>query len=159
MYLQKRWLQSRGHNERVIAVLKHIALKNRAQWKDIDSLPKSQESKKKSSMKKVDGAGPKDSLRDLLKHEDVLYLTLIQIYSWFANSAAYYGLTLAAGGDSSSGGDVYLSTALSGLVEVPAYALTLIMLPRMGRRFTVATFMIVGGAACASIALANNFKG
>ena len=139
-------------------MLKHIALKNKAQWKDIDSLPKSQESKKKSSMKKVE-SGPKDSLGDLLKHEDVLYLTLIQIYSWFANSAAYYGLTLAAGGDSSSGGDVYLSTALSGLVEVPAYALTLIMLPRMGRRFTVATFMIVGGAACASIALANNFKG
>ena len=46
----------------------------------------------------------------------VLFLTLIQVYSWFANSATYYGLTLAAG---DSSGDVYLSTALSGLVEIP----------------------------------------
>ena len=85
-------------------------------------------------------------------------MTLIQVYSWFANSATYYGLTLAAG-DSGGEGEVYLSTALSGLVEVPAYGLTLIMLPRMGRRTTLATFMLVGGAACASIAVANNFQG
>ena len=38
-----------------------------------------------------------------------------------------------------------------------AYGLTLIMLPRLGRRTTLSAFMLVGGFACASIAVANNF--
>ena len=44
------------------------------------------------------------------------------IYSWFVNSAAYYGLTLAA--SSAGSGDLYTATALSGAVEIPAYMLT-----------------------------------
>lgn len=39
------------------------------------------------------------------------------ILNRFVNSATYYGLTMAA---SDLGGDVYMSTAFNGLVEVPA---------------------------------------
>jgi hypothetical protein len=34
---------------------------------------------------------------DLFKDKFMLKLTLIQIYSWFVNGCAYYGITLAAG--------------------------------------------------------------
>ena len=42
-------------------------------------------------------------------------LNLHYVFGRFVNSAAYYGLTLAAG---SSGGGLYQATALSGAVEV-----------------------------------------
>ena len=89
------------------------------------------------------------------------------VFARFVNSAAYYGLTLAAG---SSGGGLYQATALSGAVEVkiklfcqgnyypsqskvPAYVLTNTLLRVLGRRRTLASFMLVGGLACLGIQL------
>ena len=83
----------------------------------------------------ANGAGEVEALGSLFQQPALLVATLIQIFSWyffcfvfltknqnfqfvfarFVNSAAYYGLTLAAG---SSGGGLYQATALSGAVEV-----------------------------------------
>ena len=87
----------------------------------------------------------------------------------FVNSAAYYGLTLAAG---NSGGGLYQATALSGAVEVslkrilrnfqipfsqvPAYVLTNTLLRVLGRRRTLAGFMVIGGVACLGIQMFSN---
>ena len=87
----------------------------------------------------------------------------------FVNSAAYYGLTLAAG---NSGGGLYQATALSGAVEVslkrilrnfqipfsqvPAYVLTNTLLRVLGRRRTLAGFMVIGGVACLAIQMFSN---
>ena len=135
-----------------------------------------------SSGKKVKGggAGEVEVLGSLFQQPVLTVATLIQIFSWyilfwttilnfhfnfgrFVNSAAYYGLTLAAG---SSGGGLYQATALSGAVEVeieyfseiknslskvPAYVLTNTLLRVLGRRRTLAGFMLVGGIACLGI--------
>ena len=78
------------------------------------------------------GSGGLESLGSLFQQPALAGATLIQIFSWyflilfltkrlhsditrFVNSAAYYGLTLAAG---ASGGGLYQATALSGAVEV-----------------------------------------
>ena len=45
----------------------------------------------------------------------------------FVNSAVYYALTLAA---SDLGGNVYLSTALNGLVEIPACLAAIFIIDR-----------------------------
>merc|ERR1712013_68225 len=75
--------------------------------------------------------GTTEGLGDLMSHSKLCLITCIQIYSWFVNSAAYYGLTLAAG---SAGGGLYTATALSGAVEIPAYILTNFLLDYYGRR-------------------------
>jgi len=98
----------------------------------------------------ANGAGEVEALGSLFQQPALLVATLIQIFSWFVNSAAYYGLTLAAG---SSGGGLYQATALSGAVEVPAYVLTNTLLRVLGRRRTLAGFMLVGGLACLGIQL------
>ena len=45
----------------------------------------------------------------------------------FVNSVVYYALTLSA---HSFGSSIYVSTALTGLVELPAYALTGLVIDR-----------------------------
>jgi len=62
-------------------------------------------------------------------------------------------LTLAAG---NSGGGLYQATALSGAVEVPAYVLTNTLLRVLGRRRTLAGFMVIGGIACLGIQMFSN---
>jgi len=90
------------------------------------------------------------------------------------NSVVYYGLTLAV---KTLGWNIYFDTALLGIVEIPAYFLTIILLDwyepfplylysefnflnpflthhlyydyvRSGRRKTLAGFMILGGVSC-----------
>ena len=78
-------------------------------------------------------------------------------------------MTLAAG---NSGGGLYQATALSGAVEVslkrilrnfqipfsqvPAYVLTNTLLRVLGRRRTLAGFMVIGGVACLGIQMFSN---
>ncbi|XP_042237331.1 solute carrier family 22 member 15-like isoform X2 [Homarus americanus] len=138
-----RWLASQGRYEEAKVVLETMARKNGK----FDSLPSHWEisvnakSKEESSKKPV-------GVRLLVSHPYVLLLTLIQINSWFVNSATYYGLTLAA---SNLGGDAYMSTALSGLVEIPACLVAVAVIDRIGRRLTLCGFMMVGGSVCLCI--------
>lgn len=89
-------------------------------------------------------------LREMMRHGYIARLLLILLYSWFVNSAVYYGLTLAA---SDLGSNVYLSTALNGLVELPSNFIVLLVIDRLGRRFTLVSFMVFGGTACLLVPL------
>ena len=115
-----RWLLSKNRNKEAIKVVEGIAAGNGATF--TDKMRVSLEHDTDS----VSDAGGKvtvsEGLSDLFRNRHLASATLIQIYSWFVNSAAYYGLTLAAG--SAGSGDLYTATALSGAVEVPAYILT-----------------------------------
>lgn len=51
----------------------------------------------------------------------------IEIFFRLVNGATYYGLTMAA---SDLGGDVYVSTALNGLIEVPSGLVAMFMMDR-----------------------------
>ena len=82
-----------------------------------------------------------EGVLSLFLHSKLFLLTGIQLFSWFVNSASYYGLTLAASKGQpeiqncryiikicpfikgSAGGDLYTATALSGAGEIPAYIL------------------------------------
>jgi hypothetical protein len=65
------------------------------------------------------------TLCDLFTRRKTAISTLIQMYSWFVNSAVYYGLTLAS---DKLGSNIYVSTMLSGVVELPAYFITAILI-------------------------------
>ena len=43
---------------------------------------------------------------------------------------------------------MYVSTFLSGLVELPAYVLTGLVIDRIGRRIPLALFMVIAGVSC-----------
>ncbi|XP_068240906.1 solute carrier family 22 member 15-like isoform X2 [Palaemon carinicauda] len=140
-----RWLVVAGQQVEAKKVLELIAKKNGK----LDELP--------SHWEVTTSSGGEDSkvknsqgMRNFIHHPYVLMLTLIQIYSWFVNSAVYYGLTMAA---SNLGGNVYLSTTLSGLIEIPSCLIAVAIIDRLGRRLTLSGFMLIGGAACLCIQL------
>lgn len=138
-----RWLAVKGQNAEAKKVLEMMASKNGK----LGELPSHWQLSTNgagglNSMKKSQG------VRDLISHPYVLMLTSIQVYSWFVNSATYYGLTMAA---SDLGGDVYISTALSGLIEIPSCLIAVSVIDRLGRRLTLCGFMLLGGATCLSI--------
>jgi len=125
-----RWLQGKGRTQEAVAVLRLIASRNgqtlsASGAKSVDD----DHSQNEKAATKTNNGG---NLCDLFTRRALFSLTVVQIYSWFVNSATYYGLTLAAAAGDGSGqqGDRYMSTALSGAVELPAYALTILLLAR-----------------------------
>jgi len=134
-----RWLLAKNRVEEARKVIEDIAHGNGAVLSSKVMLG-SPDVKGKAKIKDVE-----EGVTDLFSRPELFMMTMIQIYSWFVNSASYYGLTLAA---SSAGGDLYTATALSGAVEIPAYVLTNFLLKNLGRRWTLCGFMIGGGASC-----------
>lgn len=63
----------------------------------------------------------------------------------FANSLAYYGLSLNTG---SLPGNPYLMLFASAAVELPCYVATTYLMDKLGRRSLISAMMIFGGIAC-----------
>lgn len=82
---------------------------------------------------------------DLFKSPNLRRKTLNVCLSWFANSIAYYGLTLSTG---RLEGNPYLIIAIMGFVEFPSYAAVIYFLDIWGRRPLICSMMLVGGTAC-----------
>ncbi|CAG9773021.1 unnamed protein product [Ceutorhynchus assimilis] len=79
---------------------------------------------------------------DLFKTAYMRKKTLILFLIWFGVYLVYYGLVLNLG---NMGGDLYVNSVLIGLVEVPAVALSILILIKGGRRWPLALTMIFSG--------------
>ena len=90
-----RWLLSQNRLHEAVKIMEDIAKGNGTVLSEKVKL-------ELDSPKKTDVSTPasarSEGLTDLFRHRQLGVLTVIQIYSWYVNSAAYYGLTLAAGG-------------------------------------------------------------
>lgn len=80
---------------------------------------------------------------DLWRHSSLRKKTALLYLTWAVNAFVYYGLSFNT---NSLQGDPYINFFLSGIVEVPAYALTLYALrTKGGRRGSLVTAMIGAG--------------
>ncbi|XP_023224754.1 organic cation transporter protein-like isoform X2 [Centruroides sculpturatus] len=82
---------------------------------------------------------------DLVRTPTMRKWTLNLFFNWIVNAMVYYGLSLSA---SKFSNNVYLSFSVMALVEIPAIALSTVLLKRIGRRPVLCWVMILGGICC-----------
>ncbi|XP_030376159.1 organic cation transporter protein isoform X2 [Scaptodrosophila lebanonensis] len=64
---------------------------------------------------------------------------------WFTMNLVYYGIILNM---SSFGGNVYLNSALAGLVEIPAIAVAMYIITKVGKKWLFCATLLCTGVAC-----------
>lgn len=137
-----RWLAGPGEQiDEAHAVLCQIAV--------INGLPPPPPPPKASKASNGDGKqeGEPGTLQLLLLDARLSCRFIVMCFAWFSVSLGYYGVSMSA---SSIGLNIYLSSALLALAEIPIYptALWLVESGRLGRRGTTAGGLAVGGLCC-----------
>ncbi|XP_008071110.1 solute carrier family 22 member 20 [Carlito syrichta] len=82
------------------------------------------------------------SVLDLFRTPAVRRVTCCLMVVWFSNSAAYYGLAMDL---QKFGLSMYLVQALFAIIDVPAMLVATTTMIHVGRRVTVAAFLILAG--------------
>ncbi|XP_072395850.1 organic cation transporter protein-like isoform X2 [Diabrotica undecimpunctata] len=85
------------------------------------------------------------SVFDLFRVPSLRKKTFCQFMIWFSVYLVYYGLVLNLG---NIGGNLYVNSALQGVVEIPAIAISIYFLLKKGRRWPLSLTMITSGIAC-----------
>ncbi|XP_005384564.1 PREDICTED: solute carrier family 22 member 20 [Chinchilla lanigera] len=83
-----------------------------------------------------------NSILDLFRSPAVRKVTCCLMVVWFSNSVAYYGLAMDL---QKFGLSVYLVQALFGVIDIPAMLAATATMIYVGRRATVASFLILAG--------------
>ncbi|XP_064172702.1 solute carrier family 22 member 15 [Anguilla rostrata] len=133
-----RWLYSQGRSEQAEQVLLYLAQQN--------GRDQTQLKLKRNSASSQNGSR-RPGILNLITHPVLRWRTVVLMYVWYACSLVYYGLTMNAGGDT---GNRYVTVAMYGLVELPAYPLCIYFInkPWAGRRKTMASFLALAGFSC-----------
>ena len=101
---------------------------------------------------------PKSSMRDLLVGA-LRNRTIVTGLVWIALNVSYYGLFLwlpfVLQGEKSFHINVYLVLTLSALAQFPGYAAAIWLVERIGRKPTLAGFLILGGLSAYAFAVAD----
>ncbi|KAI4457558.1 solute carrier family 22 member [Holotrichia oblita] len=135
-----RWLWAQGRVKESVAIIQK-GLKMNSSPITIDPNDYVSKTKIRRDSTQNEEAG----LGDLFKTPNLRNKTLNVCLCWFANSIAYYGLSLSAG---KLYGNPYLILFLMGIVEIPSYLLTALIMDRTGRRGLISFYMLTGGLCC-----------
>ncbi|KAI8483011.1 hypothetical protein Bbelb_393110 [Branchiostoma belcheri] len=136
-----RWLIARGRVEEAMEVIHLMAKRNGK------TLPSDLDLDVKTRVQRSSGGQP--SALDLVRTPNMLRKSVLIFFNWFVVTILYYGLSL---GTSDLAGDDYVNFFLSGVVEVPGYLSSCVVIERFGRRVPHMLYMVVGGVACVAAA-------
>lgn len=77
-------------------------------------------------------------------------ITICFLLIWFTMNLVYYGLILNM---NTFGGNVYLNSALAGLVEIPAIAIAMYIIMKVGKKWLFCGTLVCAGISCLCAAL------
>lgn len=128
-----RWLAIQGKLSKAHAVLKSIAPVGTI----IPELTQLDESGQ--------GETQSETLFVLRKYPNLALRLLGMMAEWMTISMGYYGLSLGAG---QLGSNLYMTSFLSGLVEIPSYVLANVLIEWWGRRNSLMALLLLAGGCC-----------
>ncbi|KAL3277159.1 hypothetical protein HHI36_012511 [Cryptolaemus montrouzieri] len=135
-----RWLLAMGKTDQVMEVLQRAArFNNKELPPNID---------KQIMAPDKDAETESLGVLDLFKTSEMRKKSFLLYVIWFSVYLVYYGLVLNL---ENIGGDLYINSVLTGVVELPALTLSIPILIKGGRRWPLSLTMIFSGIACAFI--------
>ncbi|CAH1407662.1 unnamed protein product [Nezara viridula] len=134
-----RWLLAMHENEQAIAILKKVANFNGKK------LPDNFDKIINEDIAATGEEPPKVSIMDLFRTSYMRRLTSLLYVACFCAVIIYFGLVLNL---ANLGGDIYVNSVISGLVEFPAALICIIILLKMGRRWPTFLTAFIAGFAC-----------
>ncbi|XP_070567477.1 organic cation transporter protein-like [Ptychodera flava] len=145
-----RWLLTTGRTKKAEKLIRKIQRVNGTHVPEtvFDEIRAAPETTKKDE----DNAKECNSRLDIFRYPNMRKRSLKLFFCWFTVSLVYYGLSLNT---SNLGGNDYLNTAISGAVEIPAYAASLYVPETvLGRRWSLCGTFVVGGVALITVLFA-----
>ncbi|XP_055695059.1 organic cation transporter protein [Lutzomyia longipalpis] len=135
-----RWLLCKGRISEVKEVIKTAARINKRE------LPHNIE----KLLKPPDDDEANEGFTDLFRSRYLRLITICFLCIWFTMNLVYYGLILNM---NTFGGNVYLNSALAGLVEMPAIAIAMYIIGRVGKKWLFCATLFSTGVACLCAAI------
>ncbi|XP_046806776.1 organic cation transporter protein isoform X1 [Lucilia cuprina] len=135
-----RWLLVKGRVEEVKRIIQAAADFNKRE------LPPNFESLLKPPTQEVSS----QDFFCLFRSPYLRRITICFLCIWFTMNLAYYGFILNM---STFGGNVYLNSALAGLVEIPAIAIAIYIISKVGKKWLFSATLICAGIACCCAAI------
>ncbi|KAH8383365.1 hypothetical protein KR009_008217, partial [Drosophila setifemur] len=133
-----RWLLVKGRIEEVRRIIEAAAKFNGRQLPaDYQLTPPTQESSSQD-------------FTYLFRSSYLRRISICFLCIWFTMNLVYYGIILNM---SSFGGNVYLNSALAGLVEIPAIAVAMYIITKVGKKWLFCATLICAGVACCCAAI------
>lgn len=159
-----RWLLAEGRFEEALKILKSGAKVNdRTLPSDEELLEMMRKINEEEEEKKTEEVEltTKEKVREVFKELIILVetpemrkRTLNIFYSWLIVAMVYYGLSFNS---KNLGGNRYISSFISGFVEVPAVVVILPLLSRLGRLKCYSGTFFLGGVCCGIVAIISFF--
>ncbi|XP_075144927.1 organic cation transporter protein isoform X1 [Haematobia irritans] len=135
-----RWLLVKGRIEEVKRIIEAAAeFNNRQLPSDYEALLKPPPQEENSQ-----------DFFYLFKSRYLRRITICFLCIWFTMNLAYYGFILNM---NTFGGNVYLNSALAGLVEIPAIAIAMYIISKVGKKWLFSATLICAGIACCCAAI------
>jgi len=156
-----RWLMAEGRFEEALKILKGGAKINGRTLPPDDEILEmmraiNEEEEEVKTTVEVE-LTTKEKVREVFKEIIILVetpemrkRTLNVFYSWLVVAMVYYGLSFNS---KNLGGNIYVSSFISGFVEVPAVVVIIPLLAKLGRVKCYCGTFIAGGVCCGIVAL------
>ncbi|KFM62071.1 Organic cation transporter 1, partial [Stegodyphus mimosarum] len=137
-----RFLMTQARCEEAADVIEKIAKINGCKIPS-ELLPKLK--KISENVKSNDVSATNESMLDLFKYPQLRKKLFVVTLNWTAIAVAYFGLTLNV---TNLGKNDFLNFFLLSAVELPAFPLALLMMEKVGRRWSNTVFVLFTGVAC-----------